>query len=390
MKTLSKQEMLERNKVARVMTEQRILSEVDHPFVANMYCTIQTPTHLHFLLETCEGGELYALLNSQPNGRLKEPYVRFYTAEVLLALQYVHLLGYVYRDLKPENILVHGSGHVMLTDFDLSYAKGVCKPRVVDAGTRAVGARGGKGKAAGGPREVPNLIIVAEPQARGGQEMRLTRLASRRSALSPCPRRPPMPPLSDQQARANSFVGTEEYLPPEIVAGTGHAAAADWWSFGILVYELLYGFTPFRGARRDDTFDNILKRQLVFPEASDKGWRRMRSAAIDTLCVLSLLDGYREPLMPRLGMCPLTLPAPLPVRSSPRCRARPRSWSAPCWCATPPSGWAPSTGPRRSRRTPSSATCPGPSYATQRHPSCPRRARSPPRPRPASPTTSAR
>ena len=54
-------------------------------------------THLHFLLEYCDGGELYALLSSQGNKRLKESAVRFYAAEVLLALQYLHLLGYVYR-----------------------------------------------------------------------------------------------------------------------------------------------------------------------------------------------------------------------------------------------------------------------------------------------------
>ena len=40
----------------------------------------------------------------------------------------------------------------------------------------------------------------------------------------------------------------------------------DWWSFGILIYELLYGFTPFRGKKRDETFNNILKRTLTFPE----------------------------------------------------------------------------------------------------------------------------
>lgn len=166
MKTLSKQEMIERNKVARVMTEQRILSEVDHPFVANMYCTIQTPNHLHFVMETCEGGELYGLLNAQPNQRLKESHVRHYAAEVLLALQYVHLLGYVYRDLKPENILVHGSGHIMLTDFDLSYAKGVCQPRVIEVGHRVVGGKGAKGKGGGTTKEIPNLYLVAEPQVR--------------------------------------------------------------------------------------------------------------------------------------------------------------------------------------------------------------------------------
>jgi serine/threonine protein kinase len=61
---------------------------------------------------------------------LQEAYVKFYATEVLLALQYLHLLGYIYRDLKPENLLLHPSGHVLLTDFDLSYAKGSTSPRI--------------------------------------------------------------------------------------------------------------------------------------------------------------------------------------------------------------------------------------------------------------------
>jgi serine/threonine protein kinase len=130
MKTLDKQEMAERNKIQRVLTEVQVLSSVDHPFLPTLYCTLQTNTHLHFVMEFCDGGELYALLNSQPKKRLKEAHVRFYISEVLLALQYLHLLGYVYRDLKPENILLQGSGHVLLTDFDLSYSKGVTTPRV--------------------------------------------------------------------------------------------------------------------------------------------------------------------------------------------------------------------------------------------------------------------
>ena len=236
MKTLRKQEMLDRNKVARVMTEHQILSTVDHPYVANMYCAMETGSKVYFLMETCDGGELYALLNAQPDGRLRESHVIFYVSEVLVALQYIHLMGFVYRDLKPENVLIHSSGHIKLTDFDLSYTKGITEPRVVQVGTRTIQVGGSSSTTSGGKsggkktRVVPNLVVVAEPVA-----------------------------------RANSFVGTEEYLPPEIVNGTGHAAAADWWTFGIFVFELLFGSTPFRGARRDDTFENITKRELVFP-----------------------------------------------------------------------------------------------------------------------------
>lgn len=233
MKTLEKEEMLERNKVMRVLTEEQILQAVDHPFLASLAGTIETPTHLHFLMEFCEGGELYAMLTGKPMKRLKESHMRFYCAEVLIALQYLHLMGFIYRDLKPENILLHQSGHVILTDFDLSFSQGQTKPvlkHVKPAKKHSGGSQKGEKEIRVNKRSIVEFALMAEPEG-----------------------------------RANSFVGTEEYLAPEIIQGQGHGAEVDWWSFGILMYELLYGFTPFKGAKRDATFENILKKPLQFP-----------------------------------------------------------------------------------------------------------------------------
>ena len=72
--------------------------------------------------------------------------------------------------------------------------------------------------------------------------------------------------IAEPVARANSFVGTEEYLAPEIINAAGHGPEVDWWSYGILVHELVYGCTPFRGSHRDATFANILRKPLAFPE----------------------------------------------------------------------------------------------------------------------------
>ncbi|KAK9710520.1 serine/threonine protein kinase, AGC, partial [Basidiobolus ranarum] len=65
--------------------------------------------------------------------------------------------------------------------------------------------------------------------------------------------------------RTNSFVGTEEYIAPEVIQGNGHTSAVDWWTLGILLYEMLFGTTPFKGSNRNVTFSNILKREIQFP-----------------------------------------------------------------------------------------------------------------------------
>lgn len=66
--------------------------------------------------------------------------------------------------------------------------------------------------------------------------------------------------------RTNSFVGTEEYIAPEVIKGCGHTSAVDWWTLGILIYEMLYGTTPFKGKNRNATFANILRDEVPYPE----------------------------------------------------------------------------------------------------------------------------
>ena len=95
LKILTKQEIIDRNKLHRLQTESTILNQVDHPFIATLFASFQTSTHVYFLMEYCEGGELYDLLQNIPDKRLSEEATRFYAAEVLLALQYLHLLGFV-------------------------------------------------------------------------------------------------------------------------------------------------------------------------------------------------------------------------------------------------------------------------------------------------------
>lgn len=222
MKAMDKSEMLNRNKVHRACIEREIISLLDHPFLPTLYASFQTATHVCLITDFCPGGELFALLDKQPMKFFKEDAARFYAAEVVIGLEYLHCLGIIYRDLKPENVLLEKDGHIVLTDFDLSFLTS-CKPQVVK------------------PPSPSN----------------------RRRSMS---QQPPVF-VAEPITQSNSFVGTEEYISPEIITGASHSSAIDWWALGIMLYEMLYGRTPFRGKNRKRTFANILHKDLTFPSS---------------------------------------------------------------------------------------------------------------------------
>jgi protein-serine/threonine kinase len=103
MKVLSKADMIKRNKIKRVLAEQEILINVKHPFVVSLYHTFQSKTNLYFVTEFCQGGEFFRALQTSPWKCVSEPDARFYAAEVVCALEFLHLMGFIYRDLKPES-----------------------------------------------------------------------------------------------------------------------------------------------------------------------------------------------------------------------------------------------------------------------------------------------
>lgn len=193
---------------------------------------------------------------------------RFYAAEVLLALEYLHMLGVVYRDLKPENVLVRDDGHIMLSDFDLSL------------------------RCAVSPTLMRNSAFDSDPSRRAASCVQPACMEPSAACIQPAcflprffpqknkkgnrkPRAEPgfhvnrLPELVAEPtaARSMSFVGTHEYLAPEIIKGEGHGSAVDWWTFGIFLHELLYGKTPFKGSGNRATLFNVVGQQLKFPDS---------------------------------------------------------------------------------------------------------------------------
>uniref|UniRef100_A0A7N4NWC7 non-specific serine/threonine protein kinase n=1 Tax=Sarcophilus harrisii TaxID=9305 RepID=A0A7N4NWC7_SARHA len=152
----------------------------------------QTEGKLYLILDFLRGGDLFTRLSKEV--MFTEEDVKFYLAELALALDHLHGLGIIYRDLKPENILLDEEGHIKITDFGLS-----------------------------------------------------------KEAI-------------DHDKRAYSFCGTIEYMAPEVVNRRGHTQSADWWSFGVLMFEMLTGSLPFQGKDRKETMALILKAKLGMPQ----------------------------------------------------------------------------------------------------------------------------
>ncbi|XP_027358601.1 protein kinase PVPK-1-like isoform X2 [Abrus precatorius] len=272
MKIMNKTELASRKKLLRAQTEREILQSLDHPFLPTLYTHFETETFSCLVMEFCPGGDLHALRQRQTGKYFSEHAVRFYVAEVLLALEYLHMLGIIYRDLKPENVLVREDGHIMLSDFDLSLRCTV-SPTLVKSSNYS-----SETKSSGyciQPACIeptcamqPDCIQPAcfTPRFLSGKSKKERKFKPKNDMHHQVT---PLPELIAEptNARSMSFVGTHEYLAPEIIKGEGHGSAVDWWTFGIFLYELLFGRTPFKGSANRATLFNVVGQPLRFPES---------------------------------------------------------------------------------------------------------------------------
>ncbi|XP_076300396.1 uncharacterized protein LOC143218820 [Lasioglossum baleicum] len=215
-KCLKKDVVLEDDDVECTLIERKVLTlATRHPYLCHLFCTFQTESHLFFVMEYLNGGDL--MFHIQKSGRFSETRARFYAAEIWSGLNFLHKKGIVYRDLKLDNVLLDFEGHIRIADF------GMCKLQIFLDRT------------------------------------------------------------------ADTFCGTPDYMAPEIIKGLKYNQAVDWWSYGVLLYEMLTGQSPFSGCDEDELFWSICNERPFIP-------RYLSQDSTDMLlCLLEKDSGKRLP-----------------------------------------------------------------------------------------------
>ncbi|CAN1162812.1 Serine/threonine-protein kinase D6PKL2 [Linum perenne] len=280
MKVMDKGMLAGRKKLLRAQTEKEILGLLDHPFLPTLYSHFETDKFSCLLMEFCSGGDLHMLRQRQPSKHFTEHAARFYASQVLLAMEYLHMMGVVYRDLKPENVLVREDGHIMLSDFDLSLRCCV-NPTLVQSSVDPSCRISSYCIQPSCIDPACRLPVCVEPSClqpscfKPRFKKSSSKTAKKKSEsnkklhhLSNSSDSHPVLIVEPTSARSMSFVGTHEYLAPEIIRGDGHGSAVDWWTFGIFLYELMFSKTPFKGNGNGETLCNVVGQPLKFPEGS--------------------------------------------------------------------------------------------------------------------------
>lgn len=223
MKILRKADMLEKEQIAHARAERDILVEADNPWVVKMYYSFQDAINLYLIMEFLPGGDMMTLLMKKDI--LSEDVTRFYIAETVLAIDSIHKLNFIHRDIKPDNLLLDARGHIKLSDF------GLCTGLKRSHRTEFY-------------RDLSS-VDLSNPSD------------SRRFAQSW---------KRQRRDRAYSTVGTPDYIAPEVFMQTGYTYVCDYWSMGVIMYEMLMGFPPFCSEKPQDTYRKIMNWQqhLIF------------------------------------------------------------------------------------------------------------------------------
>ncbi|KAG8345843.1 Protein tyrosine kinase Protein kinase domain [Trypanosoma vivax] len=258
LKRMRKTDMIRKRQILHVRSEKDVMAEAaaTNPWVVRLYLSFQDGQYLYMVMEYMPGGDLISWLCIKQKFDVES--TRFYIAELCAAVASVHEMFFVHRDIKPDNILLDAQGHIKLTDFGLSkrFAKageelldfeesnkgspGILPDENTACRTFDTACRSPNGNGATQPtHETQDKPSAPHPSGNKGNERQIF----------------------------ESIVGSPGYVAPEILLRQRYGVNCDWWSVGVIMYEMLYGIPPFFSNDTSSTCYKITHWQdyLVYP-----------------------------------------------------------------------------------------------------------------------------
>ena len=243
-KKMRKEDMLNKNQLMHVRTEKEIMT-ASNPWIVKLKYSFQDELFLYLVMDFLPGGDLMNLLMKKEI--LTEDEARFYTAEMILAVDSVHKLNCIHRDLKPDNILIDKNGHIQLSDFGLA--------KIADKNFFPLTVKDSQ------PQKIINTPSDSITTANTNNSKNQNVNSKNKNNLKKLPKK--------NRLIAYSTVGTPDYIAPEVFSQNGYGEEADWWSIGVMFFEMVVGFPPFFSEKPSDTCKKIVKWKEFFSIPSD-------------------------------------------------------------------------------------------------------------------------
>ncbi|XP_053211857.1 3-phosphoinositide-dependent protein kinase 1-like [Panonychus citri] len=288
-KICEKRQLLKEKKDKAIMREKDILNLLDlhsSPYFIRLHFSFQDAYRLFFGLSFARGGELLTYINKLSG--FNEECTRFYSAQILLALEYLHKLGIIHRDLKPENLLLNEKLHIQITDFGSAFLGSTTsiKPYNCDSNQRKrITSSRSKEAIKNGLTESDKNDPEEEDEAEkkehvndndndketddndGIENKEISKDEINSSEDESKRLKQSRREQNDKRnSRSNSFVGTAQYVSPEMLKYKNAFTSSDLWAYGCIIYQMLVGNPPFNDATDFLIFQKILAVNLTFPE----------------------------------------------------------------------------------------------------------------------------